>query len=301
MEFDNTEGLTRRNSNYTYKASDESARLASEDEALAAENDRLLPDDKAQDITQISTDANSHGQQRSKNPCRILVRSALFLMVSALILVFIFWDYSHVASVLGQSHGHTAHHRPRDILAISCHPEEHIFRESSTLSYNFTITSAIRNPDGVMKRVYLVNGAFPGPTIECRTGDFLLIHVTNALDDGDGLALHWHGLEMRNSNHMDGAVGFTQSPIPAGSAFTYEFQVNEKLSGTFWWHAHSHLQRGDGLYGGLIVHQPVASQKEQPLPESLLLIGDWYHQNAQDVLAWYTSVIAIGNEVSANP
>lgn len=95
------------------------------------------------------------------------------------------------------------------MLGIPCHPEEHIYRKAMTLSYSFTVTAAFERRDGVKKRVYLINGAFPGPTIECRAGDTLSIHVTNAISEGEGLSLHWHGLETRNANRIDGAIGFT--------------------------------------------------------------------------------------------
>jgi FtsP/CotA-like multicopper oxidase with cupredoxin domain len=186
------------------------------------------------------------------------------------------------------------------LLGIQLHPEDHVFRNPKTITYNWTITSEFRSPDGVKKEVYLVNDLFPGPTIECRSGDMLVIHVTNALLS-EGVSIHWHGLEMRGFNAMDGAVGFTQCPIPANKTFTYEFSIGDEEAGTFWWHAHSQVQRGDGMYGGLVVHKPATSYSEAVEygyeQEILLLIGDWYHRSADEVLAWYTSARAFGNEV----
>lgn len=43
----------------------------------------------------------------------------------------------------------------------------------------------------------------------------------------------------------------TQCPIPAKSDFTYEFRADPP--GTHWWHAHSTMQRLDGLAGAFIV------------------------------------------------
>jgi FtsP/CotA-like multicopper oxidase with cupredoxin domain len=101
---------------------------------------------------------------------------------------------------------------------------------------------------------------------------------------------------------MDGAVGFTQCPISNGTTFTYGFDVDEDQSGTFWWHAHSQVQRGDGMYGGLVIHQPSAVDREKAIEsnekEVLLLIGDWYHRSADEVLSWYMSTRGFGNEVS---
>ncbi len=104
---------------------------------------------------------------------------------------------------------------------------------------------------------------------------------------------------MRSANDMDGAQGFTQSPIPAGGTFVYDFPVGNQ-DGTFWYHAHSHVQRGDGLYGGFVVHKPASAvpvKDDTAVDEVLLLVGDWFHRSADTMLAWYTSVRGFGNEV----
>lgn len=97
---------------------------------------------------------------------------------------------------------------------------------------------------------------------------------------------------------MDGTIGYSQCPIPPGAAFTYEFGIGEHEHGTFWWHAHSQLQRGDGLFGGLVVHQPRhhPSRALQPTPEALLLVGDWFHRTQTEVMAWYADARSFGNE-----
>ncbi|KAG4438160.1 hypothetical protein IFR05_006371 [Cadophora sp. M221] len=186
-----------------------------------------------------------------------------------------------------------------EMLGIQLHPKDHVFRQPKTITHHWNITSGIRYPDGVKKEVYLVNGLFPGPTIECRPGDKLIIHVTNSLAS-ERISIHWHGLEMRGSNNMDGAVGLTQCPIPSGRSFTYEFNVGEENFGTFWWHAHSQVQRGDGMYGGLIVHKPINIGKDMSEhgyeEDILVMVGDWYHRSAEEVLAWYTSARGFGNE-----
>ena len=68
----------------------------------------------------------------------------------------------------------------------------------------------------------------------------------------------------------------------------------------FRYHAHSGVQRADGLYGGLVVHKPAnkeRSQGEKLLDEQLLLIGDWYHRSSEDVLAWFLDSQHYGYEV----
>lgn len=110
---------------------------------------------------------------------------------------------------------------------------------------------------------------------------------------------------------MDGAVGVTQRAIPPGSTFTYNFTIPADQSGTFWYHAHSGLLRADGLYGGLIVHQPAPKPTVRGLlsradqnelgsydKDILLLVGDWYHRSADQVYSWYMRAGSFGNEVS---
>lgn len=177
------------------------------------------------------------------------------------------------------------------------HPEDHVYRNASTFTHHWRITSGDRRPDGVLKRVYLVNNDFPGPTLEARPGDRLTITVENALEDGKGLSLHWHGLYMRGANEFDGASGITQSPIDAGTSFTYDFIVDWEQHGTFWWHAHDGVQRADGLYGGLVVHDPAQWNDDQlNSEEHLLLIGDWYHRPAEGALRFYMHPGAFGLE-----
>ncbi|KOS38191.1 hypothetical protein ACN38_g10995 [Penicillium nordicum] len=193
--------------------------------------------------------------------------------------------------------------RPR----IELHPEDHVYRPAVTQYLNWRVTSDFRRPDGVLKRVYLINDLFPGPTVEARSGDTLIITVTNALPD-ESIAIHWHGLHVANA--MDGAVGISQCPVPSGGYFVYNLTIPSDQSGTFWYHAHSGVSRADGLYGGLVVHAPTSKSAARDLisrrrdnayrytydRELLLLIGDWYHRPARDVLEWYMDPGNFGNE-----
>lgn len=116
-----------------------------------------------------------------------------------------------------------------------------------------------------------------------------------------------------DANAMDGVIGVTQCAIFPGESFVYNFTISHDQSGTFWYHAHSAVQRADGLYGGLVVHKPVTSQprtrglrQREDLAdifthgydqEVLFLIGDWYHRSAGEVSAWYLRAGSYGNEV----
>ncbi|CAK7217218.1 hypothetical protein SCUCBS95973_003071 [Sporothrix curviconia] len=188
---------------------------------------------------------------------------------------------------------------PPDDPIIYLRPEDHIHREQQTIHLSWNITKARMAPDGVFRDVILINGAFPGPTIEARTGDTLVVSVTNSLPD-EGISFHWHGLHMRGANHMDGPVGVNQCAIPAnGGSFVYEVPTGDQ-AGTFWYHAHSELQRADGMFGGLVIHAPAEAQEQEPIAaydkEILLLVGDWYHFSGKTVYAVFEDPTSNGNE-----
>lgn len=103
---------------------------------------------------------------------------------------------------------------------------------------------------------------------------------------------------------MDGVAGVTQCPIPPSQSFVYDFNISSSQSGTFWYHSHSAIQRGDGLYGGLVIHRPATIRARQLdsarynyQQEHLLLVGDWYHRSAEQILEWFLRPGSYGNEV----
>ncbi|RGP77015.1 putative multicopper oxidase [Fusarium longipes] len=177
-------------------------------------------------------------------------------------------------------------------LGYFLNPQKHASRPPTTLVFNWTVTSGLRSPDGVQKQVYLVNEQFPGPIIEARSGDRIVVQVQNGLADED-VSLHWHGLRLKHQNAMDGAVGFTQTAIQPLNTFIYNFTVGDDEYGTFWWHSHSDLQRADGLWGGLVVHAPDEYPAEG---DYLIMVGDWFHRNQTEVLSWYADASSRGNE-----
>ncbi|KAI1608769.1 putative laccase [Exophiala viscosa] len=209
------------------------------------------------------------------------------------------WTVGNHAKTPFESQHSTGDYDGPEDLRIILHPEDHVNRPPTTLVYDWTITKGYRTPDGVRKSVYLIDDNFPGETIEARSGDRLVVNVTNQLIN-EGLAMHWHGLRLKGANDMDGAVGITQNSIPSGSSFLYNFTIGEEEHGTFWYHGHEKTQRDDGLYGGLVVHRPREQCVESKIydydQEILLMVGDWYHRPSTDVLAWYMNSRSFGNE-----
>jgi FtsP/CotA-like multicopper oxidase with cupredoxin domain len=104
--------------------------------------------------------------------------------------------------------------------------------------------ASYRYLDGPMTAVWAYNGSIPGPLIEARTGDELVVHFENQLPDET--TIHWHGLRLPAA--MDGTLAM-QSPIPPGGTFEYRFVLRD--AGLFWFHPHirSDVQIEKGLYG----------------------------------------------------
>jgi FtsP/CotA-like multicopper oxidase with cupredoxin domain len=210
---------------------------------------------------------------------------ALIFLVVVLVAYLNYGFQSFRDPSLGADEASSEYRRPLDLILK---PQDHRSRAPKLVYQNWTVTSAVRRPDGVAKRVYLINGQFPGPTLESRSGDTFIIRVENALED-EGVSIHWHGLHMRDHIEYDGAIGMTQCPIPPGSTFTYTIPTGIQ-HGTFWYHAHEQVQRADGLYGALVVHEPVVEENvvsQDNYEDRVLMIGDWYHRPAEEVLKWY--------------
>jgi FtsP/CotA-like multicopper oxidase with cupredoxin domain len=107
-------------------------------------------------------------------------------------------------------------------------------------------------------------GAVPGPAIRARRGDEIKVRLVNGLDEP--MALHWYGV--RVPNPMDGGVPLTGAPVAPGASIDYRLPVPD--AGTFWYRAASRSQQESGLYGALIVAEPVPPLVDQ---DQLLIFG----------------------------
>ena len=95
-----------------------------------------------------------------------------------------------------------------------------------TRSYTFNVSRLTLQPDGFSKDMIVVNGAFPGPTIEANWGDWIEVVVHNNLPN-EGTAMHWHGLLQTQTPWFDGVPSVMQCPIAPGSTFTYKFRAGK--------------------------------------------------------------------------
>lgn len=112
------------------------------------------------------------------------------------------------------------------------------------------------------------DGTMPGPEIRLPQGGRVQRTLTNELPQAT--SIHWHGIRIDNA--MDGVSGLTQSAVASGESFEYDFVAPD--AGTYWYHAHNRSaeQVARGLYGALIVEEPVAPDVDQ---EDVLILDDW--------------------------
>ncbi|KAI1281547.1 Cupredoxin [Xylaria sp. FL0933] len=158
---------------------------------------------------------------------------------------------------------------------------------AATVTYDFNIGWVTANPDGAFERLTIgINGQWPIPRIEANVGDNVIVHATNQLGN-QSTSLHFHGLFMNGTSHMDGPSQVSQCSIPPGSSFTYNFTINQP--GTYWYHSHTGGQYPDGLRGPLVVHDPKSPFLGQYDEELVLTVSDWYHEQMAVLLPAFNS------------
>ncbi|KAI7742869.1 hypothetical protein M8C21_027882 [Ambrosia artemisiifolia] len=133
-------------------------------------------------------------------------------------------------------------------------------------------------------RIVAVNGQFPGPTLEVRNGDSVVVKVTNVAPYN--VTIHWyfmHGLRQLRNPWADGPEYVTQCPIRPGGSYTYRFTITDQ-EGTLWWHAHSQWLRAT-VYGALVIRPKLGSSYPFPKPklEFPVILGEWWDRKVISV------------------
>ncbi|KFY33216.1 hypothetical protein V494_07826 [Pseudogymnoascus sp. VKM F-4513 (FW-928)] len=91
------------------------------------------------------------------------------------------------------------------------------------------------------KKILVVNGTSPGPTLRFEEGKTVWIRVYNDID-AQNLTMHWHGLTMATAPFSDGTPQAAQWPVPPHHFFDYELHVPVGFAGTYFYHSHVGLQ-----------------------------------------------------------
>jgi FtsP/CotA-like multicopper oxidase with cupredoxin domain len=121
-------------------------------------------------------------------------------------------------------------------------------------------------PGAEPSEVWTYDGSVPGPLIEAKVGDRLIVHFENQLPEAT--TIHWHGVRLPAA--MDGTLAM-QAAVEPGARFDYTFTLKD--AGLFWFHPHvrSDVQIEKGLYGTLLVRGPDEPQVDT---ETVLVIDD---------------------------
>ncbi|KAK1301175.1 hypothetical protein QJS10_CPB13g00192 [Acorus calamus] len=141
--------------------------------------------------------------------------------------------------------------------------------------FTWTITYGTISPIGVPQQGILINGQFPGPTVDVVTNDNILVNVINQIDEP--ILITWSGIEQRKNSWQDGVLG-TNCPIPPNSNYTYKFQAKDQI-GTYTYFLSTAMHRAAGGFGGLNIHQrsdlrqSLDDGKTLPSPNALLING----------------------------
>ncbi|KAH8293300.1 hypothetical protein KR018_012343, partial [Drosophila ironensis] len=143
--------------------------------------------------------------------------------------------------------------------------------------------------DGLERSITVVNRMMPGPAIEVCEGDQIVVDVKNHLL-GESTSIHWHGLHQKKTPYMDGVPHITQCPISPHATFRYSFPAD--LSGTHFWHSHTGMQRGDGVFGAMIIRKPKSAEPhgglyDFDLSEHVMVVQDWIHEPGVSIFSYH--------------
>jgi bilirubin oxidase len=159
---------------------------------------------------------------------------------------------------------------PRDD-ALTLPALVNVSKKPKTVEVNITAAVATLSlVPGVRTEVFAYNGHVPGPTLDVREGDHVIVHFRNDLPEPT--TVHWHGIHLPIESD-----GSPFDPIKPGQTHVYEFTVRPGTAGTYWYHPHPDRRTGyaigKGLFGGIIVR---AADDPLPasIPERLLILSD---------------------------
>lgn len=135
----------------------------------------------------------------------------------------------------------------------------------------FAVDKEIEVAPGVRYPAWTYNGRVPGPTLRCREGDLLRVHLVNGSEHPH--TIHFHGL---HPAAMDGVPDVGAGVIDPGERTTYEFEAEP--FGLHLYHCHvgalaEHIARG--LYGTFIVDP----KDGRPEADEMVMVMNGFNTN----------------------
>ncbi|PIN06603.1 Multicopper oxidase [Handroanthus impetiginosus] len=150
---------------------------------------------------------------------------------------------------------------------------------------NWVVEYGEISPLNVNQRGILINGQFPGPTVNVITNDNVIVNVENKLDEP--LLITWNGIKQRKTSWQDGVLG-TNCPIPPNTNWTYRMQMKDQI-GTFTYFPSTLMHRAAGGFGGfnILARSVIPVPYPKPYEEFTVLVSDWWkkdHKELQQIL-----------------
>ncbi|GFP90096.1 l-ascorbate oxidase homolog [Phtheirospermum japonicum] len=151
--------------------------------------------------------------------------------------------------------------------------------EDPYVYHTWDVKYATLSPLGVPQKVITINGAFPGPTINCTSNNNIVVNVFNNLDEP--LLFTWNGIQQRKNSWQEGTLG-TTCPILPGTNFTYHFQVKDQI-GSYFYYPTTSLHRAAGGYGLISIHSRdlIPVPFDTPEGDFAVFVGDWYTKSPE--------------------
>jgi FtsP/CotA-like multicopper oxidase with cupredoxin domain len=255
-----------------------------EEEHLGLLHEKDDEDSTFSDVEELDLEDDAELSERAPPRRRSWLRISVITLLVAWTLGFVVHSFVAPRKTGDSSKSQSAQLRPEEDYILA--RDWDFDAKPATREYHWTIAEHDLNPDGVYRRMLLINEMFPGPLIECNEGDEIVVHVHNR--GSNATSIHWHGLYQNGTNWMDGTVGITQCPIAPGKDFTYRFTVNDQ-SGTYWYHSHMGVQASDGLVGPFVIHSPKEKslQKAPYSSDRVVLVSDHYYDLSSELLMEY--------------
>ncbi|KAL2531888.1 SKU5 similar 15 [Abeliophyllum distichum] len=168
---------------------------------------------------------------------------------------------------------------------LACLSVSHVEADDPYRFLTWEVSYGDISPLGVKQRGILVNGQFPGPTVNAVTNDNVIVNVINKLDEP--LLITWNGVKQRKTSWQDGVLG-TNCPIPPNSNWTYRMQMKDQI-GTFTYFPSTLMHRAAGGFGGfnILARSVIPVPYPKPYEEFTVLVSDWWkkdHKELQNIL-----------------
>jgi len=179
--------------------------------------------------------------------------------------------FAATAEVTASSTNHHKTHQNRYHGHIQPRVARDFNRERDVVEVKLVASErTLRLGTGKRTKVWTYNGGIPGPTIQGKVGDTLIVNFYNRLPEET--TIHWHGVEV--PANMDGS-NISQKSVPPGGYFQYKFKLLH--AATYWYHPHISTNESveKGLYGALIIRDPEEDRVlGLPIRDLVLVLDD---------------------------